>query len=667
MASFRSSSGPRAGTGPAPLRLPLLLAGGFLAGMLLAGCGDTLYDPDADGGPGNGGGTPTGPGEARAQVEVAAPDRIELTDSIVVQVTGWDEAASRGIVRLGYTAVIRDDAGDTTQVFRQDRVLSPVPARGDTVATRFTIRPTWITPGNLPEGFRLDVYAWATDSDGACAVALPEVSDRVFTCVRTVVAGDTTITAGTRPAPIPVLAVVGRTVPFPTSTIVVGDLQVDTLRGNVFLSNRLSNRLHVLQPAAFSWSGDVSVGSEPWGLHLNRSGDTLLVANSGGTSVSYVALASGAPREVVGRRLQTRNTALFQISVDSAVVNRVGFLDFSDRPQYVAQDAAGRLLYSTRPTPARPLGTVRVIENQANWEEPETRNLVRLPEDLVVSDPWVSVAHVDSIHGFCDRDPPFGPCTPEIEVFDHVPGFPSQIIRSGRRGIASALIFMGDSTASDLEFEGEREWELSAVSFADTTYVATSRDRSYIAFGDGGEPAVGRVTLWENSTGSISSRLPVADLVNNASERVRALELNRDGSLGLARGTFGTYFFSTDLRLRGTIPELQEGGGGAALHPDHPDTPAPLASSNVTLAFTMSGDRSIRILDTVHYGERGRIPLRDAIAGPLRVTPPFPSDNNGQGRNCTGSDCVVVKVFGVTDAGGVVVVDVKASDITPLP
>lgn len=662
MARFGFPSGTRIGSHSAP-RLSLLLLGGLLSGLLVAGCGDTLYDPDADPDPGNGGEPPPSAGEVRATVEVIAPDRIELTDSIVVRITGWDQAAARGVTRLGYTALVRDEAGGGERVLRSDRILAPVPGRGDTVTTSFTIRPDWIAPGNLPEGFRMDVYAWASDSSGSCAVALPEVSDRVFPCVRAVQAGDTTITGGTRPAPIPVLAVVGRTVRFPTPTIVVGDIVVDTLRGNLFLSNRLSNRLHVFQPAAFNWAADVSVGSEPWGLHLNRSGDTLLVANSGGTSVSYVTL-NGTPREVVGRRLQTRNTALFEFTVkeregvpEDTIVDAARFLDFSDRPQYTAQDNRGLLLYSTRPTSAAPRGTVRVIENRPGWTEPETRILARIPKDLVYSERTVSVVNADSIHFYEGGS---------IEVWDHEPGFPERTIRSGIHRPLDALRAL-TTTASDVEWRLDAAWELEAVSFADTTYVAAARDRSYIAFGDGGQPEVGRVVLWEASTATISRRLTVADLVNNASERVRALELNRDGSLGLARGAFGTYFFSNDLRLRGTVPELQAGGGGVALHPDHPDTPAPVASSAVTLAFTMSGDRSIRILDTVHYGERGRIPLRDAISGPLRVTPPLPTDNGGQGRNCSGSSCVVVKVFGVTAGGGVVVVDVRASDIQALP
>ena len=179
----------------------------------------------------------------------------------------------------------------------------------------------------------------------------------------------------------------------------------------------------------------------------------------------------------------------------------------------------------------------------------------------------------------------------------------------------TALRTISANPISDVQWLLDSTWELDAVSFADTTYVATSRDRGFVAFGDGGRPDVGRVVMWDAGAGEISSRLKVADLVGNASERVRALHLNRDGSLGMARGAFGSYFFSNDLRLRGTVPELVLGGGGGELHPDHPDTPAPAASSPTTVAFTVSGDRSIRIVDTVHYTERGRIFVRDGLRG----------------------------------------------------
>jgi len=644
------------------IRRPLLLV---LAVVAFGGCGDTLNDPaepPPPEPPPPGGEQPQLPGEPRALVVIDAPERIELNDSITVTVTAWDQSNRVGITEVGFAAIIRDEPLGTERVLTGMSSLAPRPAAQDTTTASFVIRPSWVAEENLPARFQIELYGLAFDSTGACGAALLETPDRVFDCVQRAIAGDSVLMGEVRPLPVQVEAVAGRTVPFPSPTFVLGDLQPDTLRGRAYLSNRLANRLHVLQPDAFAWLPDVSVGSEPWGLHLNRTGDTLIVSNSGGTSLSYVTL-TGTPREVVARRLQTRNTALFEFDLRPSsgappelVVFESRFLDFSDRPQFAAQDGAGLLLYSTRPTAIAPRGTVRVIENRPGWEEPETRLLARVPGDLARSDNTLVVLNADSI---VDYESGY------IEVWDHRPGFPSQVIRSGIQPPLAALATM-DSTASDIEWRLGWEWNLSAISFADTTYVAASRDRSYIAFGDGGEPSIGRVLLWETSTRTISSRLTVADLVDNASERVTALELNRDGSLGLARGSFGTYFFSNDLRLRGTVPEITTGGGGVALHPDHPDTPAPVASSPVTLAFTMSGDRSIRIIDTVHYGERGRIRVRDSIRGPLRVTPPSPADNGGQGRNCAGPDCVVAKVFAVT-SGGILLYDVRARDIQGLP
>jgi hypothetical protein len=632
-----------------------------------AACGDTLYAPDA---PVDPGGTDTLPpppaGAAPAlSVQFQAPPRIELTDSLVVMVKGWDPLRRVGVDRLGYTAVVRTGALERALT---GEVSFPGVA-ADTVSATFVIRPDWLTPGDLPSNLEIEVYGTARNTNGVCSAALP-TSTTVLSCTTRQVAGVTVTVASALAVAVPVAVVRGRTTIFPTDARLIGDLVVDTLRQRAYLSNRYLSQLLVFDPRAFRFSADVSVGAEPWGLHLNAAGDTLLVANSGGTSVSHVAL-DGTPRESVSRRVQTRNTPLFEISlnikkdslqsgvvlVDSLVKAAVG-IDFSDRPQYVAKDADGRILYSTRPTGAAPRGTVRIVENQLGWTEHETRILARIPEDVAFSEETVVLLNADSIFYFKDG---------LLEVWDHVPGFPEQVLYSGVQKPMDAIRTMVATTGSDIDYMVDGRWNLEAVSFADTTYVAASRDRTFVAFGDGGQPGVGRVVVWHSPSATITRRLIVVDLVNNASERVRALELNRDGSLGIARGAFGTYFFSNDLRLRGTVPEGIGGGGGAALHPDHPDTPGPLASSNVTLAFTMTGDRTLRILDTVHYRERGRILLRDGIAGPMRVTPPFPSDNGGQGRNCAGPNCVVVKVFAVTDAGGVVVVDIRAADIQPIP
>ena len=153
-------------------------------------------------------------------------------------------------------------------------------------------------------------------------------------------------------------------------------------------------------------------------------------------------------------------------------------------------------------------------------------------------------------------------------------------------------------------------------------------------------------------------------------EEVRALDgvdLNIDGSLGSSRGKVASYMFGVDLRLQGSVTEVTEGGSGTVLHWDHPSYVQGLTSSQTTLAFLGSGDNKIKILDTVHFTERGEIDIRDVITGPFRATPPLRSDNGGLGRSCGGQTCVVVKLFGITDTGDLVIVDVRRQDILPLP
>ena len=635
--------------------------------------GDTLYDPredvDDEEDPVAG---PEDPEEMdlSVSVEMDADDRAELTDTLFVQVEGSDQEGEIGITNVGFSVVIRDTEDDEERARTDHETVAA--SAGETASATFPVLPDWLGPDDLPADLRLEVHGWVEADDGECAAAALDGEDEgTSSCTDRTVDGTELVVADTEAEEAELLVVRGRTTSFRSSSVVAGDLQVDTLRERAFVSDRDSNYLHVLDPESFEWQDDVSVGSEPWGLHMNRTGDTLLVANSGGTSISRVAL-DGEPAEVVPERLQTRNTPLFELHDEDIVVNRVDILNFSDRPQFVAQDAEGRVLYSTRPTEQNPQGTIRVIEHEDGWEEPHSQVLYRLPDDLVrasgeedtldvtVTDTLpVAVGNVDSIRGFTDGS---------IEIFDHPPGHPSETISSGRQLPLDALRFMRDSTDSDIRFLDPEDhwrsvWMLDNVSFADTTHAATSGDREHVAFGDGGEASVGRVTIWNAEEGTISNRVTVEDLVNNASERVRALELNDDGSLGAARGAFGTYFFSNDLRLRGTAPEMETGGGGVALHPDHPDTPAPSASDETTVAFTMTEDGAVRVLDTVHYTERARIPVRDGLTGPFQVTPPLPSDNDGQGRDCTGDDCVVAKVFAVTGDDGLLVVDVLASDI----
>jgi hypothetical protein len=206
--------------------------------------------------------------------------------------------------------------------------------------------------------------------------------------------------------------------------------------------------------------------------------------------------------------------------------------------------------------------------------------------------------------------------------------------------------------------------------------------------------------MYDAANDLVSGSIPVTDLLDNASETVRGIGLNYDGTLGVARG-FQAYFFTTDLRLQG-VADLPDGGAGAALHPLHAnakslDNPGGQYRPDTHLAFLGTGAHTIDIIDTFHFFLSGRIYIRDVISGPLRAVLPFAEDNVGlqcttedvtdqeghfigqaveifangdfntpwpaDGATPTEDRCIVLKLFGVTDSGGVVVVNVRKSDI----
>jgi hypothetical protein len=374
--------------------------------------------------------------------------------------------------------------------------------------------------------------------------------------------------------------------------------------------------------------------------------------------VSFIPLAVSTLAEAVARRIHTPNAVLFQVErqrdFNFSERLQVRFFDFSDRPQFIAQDAAGRLLYSTVPTEAAASGTIRLGQNQQGWQQAEVRILIGRGV-FEVDSTNVSILNVDSMRVFSTAG-----VGDLIEIYDHRQGFPATIVRSGVVPLDSAINYMVNHPDSDIDWAPGR-YVLDLIGLSDTTFVAASGDRQRIAFGEGAR-GTGRIILWKSQTATLSNEITVADLVDNASEHILGLSLNLDGTLGAARGTNAAYFFKNDdLRLQGLyaapVP-LNGGFSGAGLHPQHPSYASYPPSSATTLAF-VADDFRIRIVDTVHFTERGTIELRDRIVGPLRVSTPLPSDNAG----CSGEDCIVARVYAVTSAGAVVLVEIRGRDI----
>ncbi len=580
---------------------------------------------------------------------LSAPPRMELTDSVQVRITAQDNDGGSGIVRLGLSVLVTSSLRTDTLVLERLTVL-PSPQHSP-VSRDILFAPPFVMIADLPRNMTFEFHAFAVDSAGNCAGAVNATGQRLPCTIFRDISGDHTIAAGiAQKATSRVVA--GRSVSVAPGSV-IADAIADVPRSRLYLSNFSQNRVEVLRLDTYRFGPSVSVGSEPWGVELNRDGDTLIVANSGGTSVSYVASLSTDPREVLSKRFRTRNTPLFEIGL-SPPWDSVGIIvhDFSDRPQFIAQDSEGRLIFSTVPTAAQDRGTLRRSFIQPGWEQPELY-FVFGPDAFNLGGS-VAFANVDSARIFR---------ADTIVIYDHRSGFPNQVISSGKQPNAMAAIqVLASNPDSDIWYWPQRTFDFSKITFQDTTFVGRSEGRHRVIFGEGAAQN-GRILLWKSADTAISNEIRVSDLVGNGSEHILDVMLSSDGTLGIARGTNGAYSFKNDdLRLEGfTRPGQAASRSGAVLHPDHPEYigfGGPPASSATTVAFVDAG-QLVRIVDTTHFGPRGEIEVRDNIIGPLRISRPLPGDNVG----CSGVECLVAKLYAVTDAGAVVVVNVRAGDI----
>ena len=651
--------------------------------------------------------------------ESIAAERLELKDELVVTVSGQDDTQGGGVAVAGYTVLaISVSRGDT--IVRTDSATYSPPRTG-TVTTSFTFPVFNVDSLSLPDTIIFEITSWQRDADGNCAAALGVDTLAANPCL-TLSGGQTVADSRVGDRVLrPIVA--GATVLLPSGGTIL-DAVVDTLRRNLLLSNIGRDRIEVfrLQDEVFLTS--IPVGSKPWGLTLNSCaplspaagcGDTLIVANSGGTNLSMVYLGPddglGPAFEDDTQRFLTPDLVLFDVErvIDETGIVRFTVailpdpdeLSFSDLPQYIARDSTGRSLFSTKVVPAlNQVGTIRKAFHPVGGLRPEV--VIFVEHALLESaEDFTALAHVDGIlvsNGGADD---------QVTIVDHVPGDTSTIT-SVTDDIDVAIADLIANTTSDVYSVTGSKWDIGNVGFTDTTYVTASGDGGWVVFGEGAIDPIGRVIMYETATDEISAFIEVTDLITNAGETVKGIGLNYDGTLGVVRGTNQVSFFTTDLRLQGGPLLSLSGGSGAVLHPLHANA---RSLTNFTgeyrpdthLAFVGSGERTIDIYDTFHFFRSGRIFIRDVISGPLRASLPFPEDNQDSsgtpfqcattpvtdqaGRNIgsaieifqggdfnnpwpedggaggTEDRCVVLKLYGTTDIGGVVVIDVRKSDL----
>ena len=278
-------------------------------------------------------------------VDFGITKRVEVTDTI--HVTATDRA---GVRWLGY--VIRDMPPTDTIIARDSFAIV------GNVSTAIHTFNMALPIATFPK--LVQAQAFATNATGR------QDSARIPVGSTGVVRRDT------------VTVVAGLTRPLPSGGKVADGIY-HTPTNNLYLSNIEKNELEVFSLADSSFHAPIPVGSRPWGLaarpadHTGAMTDTLIVANSGGTLLSFVYVAAVGSHEVY--RYALPNLIFYTVTSvalsNGVLVQHRKAHDFSDRPQYVAATCTGAVAcvdlivaYSSTPTQGQTLpftnqGTIR--------------------------------------------------------------------------------------------------------------------------------------------------------------------------------------------------------------------------------------------------------------------------------------------------------------------
>ncbi|MDP9176161.1 MAG: hypothetical protein M3O61_00615 [Gemmatimonadota bacterium] len=420
-----------------------------------------------------------------------------------------------------------------------------------------------------------------------------------------------------------------------TVTIVAGSTRSLPLGGTVadalyhprtdrlYFTNIERNQLEVFSLTDSSFKSPIVVGSRPWGIaawprdHNGTMADTLLVANSGGTDISYVNLnAAGSGREVF--RYQLPNIIAFSVTSKKTpagfnVQERTKY-DFSDRPQFIGATCDGTgvacgeivVTYSTTPTPGQ--------------SEPFAKNNGTLR--------WENISRGTSHFFFEQAVGQAANSSDTLEVLRY----------DGNTGVETVLVpYMQKVTSGTRVDNYSIVVDPTELAFRDTTFVRNSGNFRRAAYGEGGPVfgtramsfEVGRgfisqVRLIDGSIGTlsfpvmdrgISPAQDVSDFVANSFAKVQGVAINFDGSLSGIRAD-STYLLNPALRLQGILGTTTS-NAGLDFHPTNSGPNSfPLSTR---LVFAASAEPVIEMFDSYCYRRVGSVPIRDPIIGPIKA------------------------------------------------
>jgi len=369
-------------------------------------------------------------------------------------------------------------------------------------------------------------------------------------------------------------------------------------------------------------------------------------------------------REDLTNRLLTRVSFMYKLTeVRDPATGKIRItvsapITYSDRPQYVEQSSSGRLYFSTKPTSAAPLGTVRYLDPAA--PAPDQRFILAFATPGADPNSWL-VANIDAASVVPASATSVA--NDALTLCDHASGATSSAVCvTSTFGILDAINSLKAAVPqSDVEYGVNLDE--SSIGLSDTTFAASSGDGKWISFGEGNtKRAFGRDLLLRDD-GTVpgtytyaSPAINVADLINNAADKIFGIALDKTGkTLGIHGAE--SYFAAVELpftqRLQGKKSTFAQ-GAGITFHPNADGTATAAANR---LAFVASANGSIEMIDIAYYDfQRGSLATKYNLYGPLRASLPFAGDDPS----------VVFKLFGVSEKG-LVVIDVTASDILAGP
>lgn len=567
-------------------------------------------------------------------VNFGSDKRVEVNDTLLV--TAIDTTGS-GITDMGYEIT--------------STVGGPIVVQGDSTSNgqstslprRFSLKiPNTIVP---PFPMTLYIKAFAVTANGARGYAkLASGIDRVDTL--TVVAGVT------------------RHVP---NGGTIADAIYHPRYDRLYLTNIDRNELEVFSLGDSTFHSPIAVGSRPWGIAAwprnpttGDFGDTLLVANSGGTSIGYVNLLdrsipfSSEGREVYRyplphmRAFSVKTTASVGTNPPINIQVRTPY-DFSDRPQYLAPTCRASspfssgttcdqvvLVYSTTPTP----GQTTPFPNQGTvrYENLTTKSSHFFFEQALGQTAGSSDSlEVDRFGVNCDRngqncaagsDSVLVPFQQKVDSVPHVP--------------TSAA----DSVKFDFHYYSVIV-QLGLLAFRDSTFARSSGNFARAVLGEGGAVQGSRVIGFNAAFGldstttlpsgvirrlrtpvidlGVSPPARVADLTANTFARVGGVAINFDGALAAVRAD-SIYLFNQDLRHQGTFQTSTSGNPGFDFHPQNSGNGiTSLSPLKSCYSFAASTEPSIEVYENNHFKRIAVIPVKNPIIGPIKSAVRQPS------------------------------------------